>query len=254
MFKSKLEEPSKTNQYVAIEDSDTSALDQRVAAVVPAYNEGHTIGQVLAVLQQSPDIDEVIVVNDGSTDDTAERAAELGARVLNLYPNRGKGGAMKAWVQATLADIVLFIHKPDYYEPDLKEWIVLFIDADLVGLNHTHCTALLEPVLQGKADMTVGLFTGGRASTTLAQKMAPFLSGQRAVRREIVECIPELEDSRYGVEVAISRYASSNSIRVEKVPLQDVSQIMKEEKQGFVTGAKNRIMMYWEILKVLKPK
>jgi glycosyltransferase involved in cell wall biosynthesis len=236
MFKSKLEEPSKTNQYVAIEDSDTSALDQRVAAVVPAYNEGHTIGQVLAVLQQSPDIDEVIVVNDGSTDDTAERAAELGARVLNLYPNRGKGGAMKAGVQATLADIVLFI------------------DADLVGLNHTHCTALLEPVLQGKADMTVGLFTGGRASTTLAQKMAPFLSGQRAVRREIVECIPELEDSRYGVEVAISRYASSNSIRVEKVPLQDVSQIMKEEKQGFVTGAKNRIMMYWEILKVLKPK
>ncbi|NMB24599.1 MAG: glycosyltransferase family 2 protein [Firmicutes bacterium] len=236
MFKSRLEKPSKESQHVVAEDNDTEFLDTRVAAIVPAYNEGHTISQVLAVLQGVPDIDEIIVVNDGSHDDTADKAAKMGVRVLNLYPNRGKGGAMKAGVQATLADIILFI------------------DADLVGLNENHCRDLLEPVLQDRADMTIGLFSGGRTSTTLAQKMAPFLSGQRAMRRKIMECIPELEDSRYGVEVAISRYASSHSIRVEKVPLQDVSQIMKEEKQGFVTGTRNRIMMYWEILKVLKPK
>ncbi len=236
MFKSKLEKPSEASQYIVTEELETELIPQRVAAIVPAYNEENTIDHVLTVLQQVEDIDEIIVVNDGSQDDTAEKAAKMGVRVLNLYRNRGKGGAMKAGVQATLADIILFI------------------DADLVGLSENHCTDLLEPVLQGRADMTIGLFSGGRTSTTLAQKVAPFLSGQRAMRREIMECIPELEESRYGVEVAISRYASSNDIRVERVSLQDVSQIMKEEKQGFVEGTKNRIMMYWEILKVLKPK
>ena len=212
-----------------------SSMGQQVAAVVPAYNEAQTISHVLEVLQQCPEIDEIIVVNDGSTDDTAEKAAELGIRVVNLYPNRGKGGAMRAGVKASSADIILFI------------------DADLIGLTHAHCHALLEPVLQDVADMTVGLFEGGRPATTLAQKVAPFLSGQRALRREIIEDMPELDDSGYGVDIAISRYAASKSIRVEKVPLQDVSQIMKEEKQGFVTGAKN-VMMYWEILKVLRTK
>ncbi|NMB45581.1 MAG: glycosyltransferase family 2 protein [Firmicutes bacterium] len=209
---------------------------QTVAAIVPAYNEAYTIGEILQVLQQCRDIDEIIVVNDGSSDDTAEIAVSLGVRVVNLYPNRGKGGAMKAGAQVTSADILLFI------------------DADLVGLVTSHCCALLEPVLDGSADMTIGVFTGGRPATTLAQKITPFLSGQRALRREIVEDIPELEDSRYGVEVAISRYAASKCIRVEKVPLHDVSQIIKEEKRGFLPGAKSRVKMYWEILKALRSK
>ncbi|NLK08844.1 MAG: glycosyltransferase family 2 protein [Firmicutes bacterium] len=214
---------------------ENACVKRTVAAVVPAYNEAETICEVVGVLQGVADIDEIIVVNDGSTDETANKAAEMGVRIINLYPNRGKGGAMKAGVQATAAEIILFI------------------DADLVGLSEEHCRKLLEPVLREQADMTVGLFSGGRTTTTLAQKVAPFLSGQRAVRREIIECVPELEESRYGVEVAISRYASTNSFRVEKITLHDVSQVMKEEKQGFMTGAKNRFLMYWEIIKVLKP-
>jgi len=163
-------------------------------------------------------------------------AADLGARVISLYPNRGKGGAMKAGAKATTADILLFV------------------DADLVGLSETHCHDLLEPVISGRTDMTVGVFAGGRATTTIAQKITPFLSGQRAIRRKILEEIPQLEDSRYGVEVAISKYVAANGIRVEKVLLKDVSHVMKEEKQGLLPGARNRLKMYWEILKVLGPR
>ena len=208
----------------------------RVAAIVPAYNEADSIAEVLLALQQCSDIDEIIVVNDGSTDATAEVAAKIGVRIVNLYPNRGKGGAMKAGAQATSADILLFT------------------DADLIGLAESHCHALLEPVLDGRADMAIGVFAGGRPATTLAQKITPFLSGQRAMRKGIIENISGLEDSRYGVEVAISRYAASKCIHVEKVPLHDVSQVMKEEKQGFLPGAKSRLKMYWEILKVFRKK
>lgn len=63
-----------------------------------------------------------------------------------------------------------------------------------------------------------------------------------------------MEDSRYGVEVAISKYVAANGIRVEKVLLKDVSHVMKEEKQGLLPGARNRLKMYWEILKVLGPR
>ncbi len=215
---------------------EIAASKPKVAAVVPAYNEEYTIGSILQVLQRCKAIDEVIVVNDGSSDRTAQVASSLGARVISLYPNRGKGGAMKAGAKATSADILLFV------------------DADLVGLTEAHCYDLLEPVVSGRTDMTVGIFAGGRAPTTIAQKITPFLSGQRAIRREILEDIPQLEDSRYGVEVAISKYVAANGIRVEKVLLKDVSHVMKEEKQGFIPGARNRLKMYWEIIKVLGPK
>jgi hypothetical protein len=237
MFKTESQDPSRMSSLHAGTNPNGSVKSKpSVAAIVPAYNEADTIADILQALLGCRDIDELIVVNDGSSDATADIAASLGVRVVNLYPNRGKGGAMKAGSQVTSADILLFI------------------DADLVGLTDAHCHALLEPVLSDKADMTIGVFHGGRPATTLAQKISPSLSGQRALRKEIIEDIPELEDSRYGVEVAISRYATSNSIRVEKVPLQDVSQIMKEEKQGFLPGAKNRLRMYWEILKVLRQK
>ncbi|NLY30105.1 MAG: glycosyltransferase family 2 protein [Firmicutes bacterium] len=236
MFKTESQEPSRSPSVCAQDSGDTAVTKPKVAAVIPAYNEEDTIGSILQVLQRCEAIDEVIVVNDGSSDRTAQVAGSLGARVISLYPNRGKGGAMKAGAKSTAADILLFV------------------DADLVGLTEAHCYDLLEPVVSGRTDMTVGIFAGGRAPTTIAQKITPFLSGQRAIRREILENIPQLEDSRYGVEVAISKYVAANGIRVEKVLLKDVSHVMKEEKQGLLPGARNRLKMYWEILKVLGPK
>ncbi len=233
MFKTESRAPSQNPNAGAKASENAAGAKVRVAAVIPAYNEEHTVGSILQVVQRCEAIDEVIVVNDGSSDRTAEVANSLGARVINLYPNRGKGGAMKAGAKATTADILLFL------------------DADLVGLTEAHCLDLLEPVISGRTDMTVGIFAGGRAPTTLAQKLTPFLSGQRAIRREILENIPQLEDSRYGVEVAISRYVAANGIRVEKVLLKDVSHLMKEEKQGLIPGVRNRLKMYWEILRVL---
>lgn len=203
----------------------------KVAAVIPAYNEAPNIGRVLNRVVRSPHVDEVIVVCDGCEDNTAAVAGRYRVTVIELPENVGKGGAMMAGVQHTDAEVILFL------------------DADLIGLSHSHIRSLVEPVVSGQADMSLGVFDDGRPATDLAQKLMPFLTGQRAVRREIMERIPELEESRFGVELALSRYAEKQRLRVVKLPLPGLAQVMKEEKAGVWKGFRARMQMYWEILR-----
>lgn len=203
----------------------------KVAAVIPAYNEAANIGRVLERVVRNPLVDQVVVVCDGCEDDTAAVARRFGVTVVELPKNVGKGGAMMAGVHYVDADVILFL------------------DADLVGLRYRHIRSLLEPVLAGRADMTIGVFDAGRPITDLAQKLAPFLTGQRAVRREVVEHVPELDQSRFGAEVALSRHAEKEGLRVEQVRLRGLSQVLKEEKAGVWKGFRARVQMYWEIIR-----
>lgn len=204
----------------------------RIAAIVPAYNEEKTIGGVLSVLQKCKAINEIIVVSDGSTDNTVEIARQFkGVKLVELEENRGKGGAMKAGLDHTRAGIILFL------------------DADLIGLREDHIAALLRPVLGGEALMSLGVFKKGRVATDLAQKMAPYLTGQRALKWDILDRISDLDLARFGVEVALHRYVEEHKIPVAQVTLADLSHMMKEEKFGFWKGLAARGKMYWEIIK-----
>lgn len=205
-----------------------------IAAIIPAYNEEHTIGRVIEAVHESGLVDSVVVVSDGSTDRTAEAARRQGAQVIELGANAGKGAALKAGTDSVRADVYLFL------------------DADLIGLRGLHVRQLLTPVLTGEAEMTVGVFGGGRLATDLAQRIAPFLSGQRAVTRQLLERIPELGQVRYGVEVALTRHSISNNITVREVVLKDLTHRMKEEKLGFWRGFHARLRMYWEIARYLR--
>lgn len=203
----------------------------KVSAVIPAYNEAKTVGDVVRAIKPIELIDEIIVVSDGSWDDTPAVAQAAGAKVIALQENIGKGGAMMVGVRESKHDVILFL------------------DADLIGLEAEHVYKLLEPVLFDQADMAVGIFEGGRAVTELAQIVAPFLSGQRAVKRFIMEAIARLDLTRFGVEVALTRYVHEHGLRVEEVYLQDLTHVMKEEKLGLVKGFMARMKMYWEIAK-----
>jgi len=204
----------------------------KVAAVIPAYNEEKTVASVVRAVREAPSISEVIVVDDGSTDKTAQVARQAGARVVSLETNVGKGGAMKAGALATDADIIVYL------------------DADLMGLTREHVELLAAPVLKQEADIALGIFDQGRFTTDMAQKLTPFLSGQRAMRRSIILEIPDLEKTRYGVEVAISRYAEQKELRVVRVHLKHVAQLTKEEKIGLLRGFCARLRMYWEIIRL----
>ena len=203
-----------------------------VGAIIPAYNEEKTIGNVLSVLGDSALVDHILVVSDGSEDRTVEAASVFEeVTMIELLENRGKGGAVKAGLDRCPCEIILVL------------------DADLVGLTEEHIDALVRPVLDGETMMTIGIFQKGRAMTDMAQKMAPFLSGQRAIKRELLENISGLDLSRFGLEVALHKYVDDNGIEPVEVQLTDLSHVMKEEKLGFWRGVLARAKMYWEIFK-----
>ncbi|MHB0998953.1 MAG: glycosyltransferase family 2 protein [Armatimonadota bacterium] len=206
----------------------------KVTAVVPAYNEESRIGAVIDVLKHCATVDHIIVVSDGSTDKTAEIAAGFdGVTVVKLTRNRGKGGAMLEGVRQAVTEVILFL------------------DADLIGLKPEQVEALVTPVLNNQAGMTIGIFKGGRKRTDWAQVISPFISGQRALLREDFISIPDLENTRYGIEIALSRFARQNGIVTQMVTLAGVTHPMKEEKLGFLKGTLSRSVMYWEIVKLL---
>lgn len=203
----------------------------KIAVIIPAYNEEKTIGAVLSILTRSQEISEIIVVNDGSSDRTGQVAANFGVNLIQLPENRGKGGAVKAGLDSTQAEIILFL------------------DADLIGLNTGHVKQLLAPVVSGQAAMSIGLFESGRIATDLAQKVAPYLTGQRAVRRSVLEQLNDLDITRFGFEIALTRLADVLRLQVVEVQLHNLTHVTKEEKMGLLKGFAARLRMYWEIVR-----
>ena len=206
-------------------------INTKATAIIAAYNEEKTIGPIIDVLKAIPFLNQIVVVSDGSTDHTVDVAKSKGVEVVELLYNVGKGGALYQGLMSTTSNVVLLL------------------DADLIGLTPQHVIDLIRPVMDNEADVTIGIFEDGRFATDFAQKIAPFLSGQRAIRVDILRNIPDMEISRYGVEVAINRYIRKNEVKVKLVKLPGLTQVMKEEKLGLVKGLRERMRMYWDIIK-----
>ncbi|MEM9893387.1 MAG: glycosyltransferase [Actinomycetota bacterium] len=99
--------------------------DLRLSVVIPAYCEGSLIGPTIRQIAEAIEVQigsdhyEILVVDDGSTDDTVDRATEAGARVEQLPENRGKGGAVRAGMLAARGRAVIFTDADLAYTPDL---------------------------------------------------------------------------------------------------------------------------------------
>jgi len=203
-----------------------------IKALIPAFNEEKTIGDIIDVLNKVPRIKEIIVVDDGSIDNTFQRAKNHGATVIKLPENKGKGAALQEGISHVDTDIILLL------------------DGDLIGLKAEHIYKLINPVLSDEADMTIGIFKKGRNLTDLAQVVSPKLSGQRAIKLSELKKVKNLDKKGFGVEVSLNKHFK-NSGRVKKVDLYDLTHVMKEEKLGLVNGVKARTKMYVDILKSL---
>jgi polyisoprenyl-phosphate glycosyltransferase len=205
----------------------------KVAAIIPAYNEEKTIVNVLKAAKDCKFLDEIIVVDDGSSDRTSILAEEAGAKIVKNEENLGKGKALDVGVKKTKADILLFL------------------DADLINFKTEHINSLLSPVLKNNYDMSVGAIDRrqiGNFLNKIFQKTESPFSGMRAIKRSFWFQIPEKYKKDFYVESTITYLAKKRNLRVLPLVLDGVRHVTKENKRGFWIGTKDRWKMNFQIV------
>jgi glycosyltransferase involved in cell wall biosynthesis len=191
-----------------------------VFAVVPAHNEAPSVGDVVRALHASGVLHGVVVVDDGSADDTAVRAQQAGAHVLRLERNVGKGEAMLTGV----SEIELLGDHDDR---------VMFVDADLVGLQPWHVqrlVALSHGYDQAGAILDRGFFRGAIAT------ICPLITGQRVVKKAVLDQLPHTCWRGYAIEVALNDAVQRRGGSTACMLWPDVTQRTKLGKVGWVRG------------------
>ncbi len=204
-------------------------------AVIAAYNEEGTIADVLRALTQSPLIDEIIVVSDGSTDRTVEISRQFDVTTIALRENRGKGYAMRVGV--------------DYASND----VLFFVDGDMINLKPEHIEALVNPVAGGECEMNIGVRHRGPVVDFLHLKLqcGPVLSGIRVMRRDVFDAVPQQYQERFKIEAALNCFCSRAGFRQQHTIIRDLGHVIKESKRGLANGLLGRWEMSREVFLLL---
>jgi glucosyl-3-phosphoglycerate synthase len=207
---------------VAVKNNNKNS-NYRVSVVIPAFNEAETVGHVVKVVKALKYVTEIIVVDDGSTDETAEVAEEAGAKVIMHPFNWGKGAAISTGYKTSEGDVVAFI------------------DADLPKLTTKQVENIIRPILEGKADVTKTKFKreAGRVTELTAKPLLNFffpeikfdqpLSGQFAAKRSALNKIKFEED--YGVDVGIVLDAEVKGLKIKEVDIGRIDHQMSSLKE-----------------------
>lgn len=199
-----------------------------VVAIIPAFNEEATIADVVRPLVVSELIDEVFVISDGSTDATKERALEAGACVHELPRTGGKGEAMQHAVMHTEAEVIVFF------------------DADLIGLTTEHAESLLLPVINGGRFMNVGIRDRGPFFSWLSHHL-PLISGERAMRRSVFDAVPPEYMHGFMVETALNYYCRAHHLRYGAVKMNGLTFRRKYEKVSWPSAVVQYVRMFWQV-------
>ncbi len=213
---------------------------KKIVCVVPAYNEASTIVDTIENLKKIKEIDEIVVVNDGSIDNTLDIVNRLDVKVIDLGKNYGKGFAIKT-----------AINNLDYD-------IIMFIDGDL-GDTSVQAESLLAPIVKGDADVSIGKFSkrsnmtdtkGGFGMVTefskrgvyffTKQKIDSSLSGQRVYKKEVIDKIKYIPD-KFGIEVAMTIQTLNNGFSIIEVPVSMKHRYSERNLKGWIHRGKQFI-------------
>lgn len=214
----------------------------KVSVLIPAHNESIHIYDTVRAVKQVPEVDEIIVVDDASADNTAELAEKAGARVIRVGSNLGKGGALNKGMSSVTGDVIALV------------------DGDL-GRTAGDVRKLIRPVLNREADMTIarfprarkkggfglvkGLARNGIKVFTGLEMMSP-LSGQRVMTRQVFDALGRFA-SGYGVEVGLTIDVARRGFRIMEVDVNMTHAETGRDLRGFVHRGKQ----FLHVLKVL---
>ncbi len=206
---------------------------KKISCIIPAYNEGKRIGQVLRAVHRHPYVQEVIVINDGSKDNIKEVVKSFkGVKLLTNKVNQGKCKAMLRGMKAA---------KHDYY---------FFLDADLVNLQPHHITRLIEPILKEEAEVAISL---RKNAPWIYKKIGlDFISGERVFHKGLLKEYEQLATlPGFGLEVYINEHIIKNKHRISVVLWEEVESPYPNRKYGWMKGSLRFLGMIRQIEKVI---
>jgi glycosyltransferase involved in cell wall biosynthesis len=217
----------------------------RAAAVIPAYDAADTVGATVRSAASIEGVIQVIVVDDGSSDDTAARATEAGAAVVRLDRNRGKGAALNEGLR--------------HLAPDADA--ILLLDADL-GDTAVEGARLLDALRRTEADLAIGVLptpprSGGfglvkRTARCGIRRLSGYdpiapLSGQRALTRRALEAVVPFAPG-FGVEAAMTVRAAWAGLRIAEVPVRMAHRATGRDLAGFAHRGRQLAHVVWTLL------
>lgn len=203
--------------------------------IIPARDEAPTIAGVAAAARAARGVGRVFVVNDGSSDATAAEAARAGATVLSRLPGEpgSKARTLALGVEASAAPVLVFF------------------DADIMGVRPDHFEALAAPVLAGEAWLSCGMIRYGRLRDPLFLRLPP-ITGLRAVRREVFEAIPDSKRNGFQIEIMINEVIARRGLPSTIQVLPGLRHRSKVQKVGWRRGLPSHLAMTGELLACLR--
>jgi glycosyltransferase involved in cell wall biosynthesis len=215
-----------------------------VVVVMPAFNAAGTIGRTLEAVP-SGWVDQTLVVDDGSSDDTAVVARALGVEVVEHETNRGYGAAQKTGYRRALeggADIVVLLHSDYQYDPALvPDFVRPIADGEVDGLTGSRIRS--GDALQG--GMPLWKYVPNRVLTflgnlTFGTAVSEFHNGYRAYSRQALEAVPfDSFSDKFDFDTQIILHLAARGFRLGEIPsptrfAEDSS--MMSFRQGVVYG------------------
>ena len=214
-------------------DADRRHMD--ISVVIPAYNEAPAIAEVIGAVPQNR-VREIIVVDNGSTDGTAEQAAAAGARVIH-EPSKGYGSACCSGAKAAgNSDIIVFLDGDRSDDPAQLEFIA-------------------GPLIRGQADLVIGSRIGGRLEkgamplhAKMGNRVIVFLlrllygvritdiGSFRAIRSRVLSDL-HMEQMTYGWPVEMVVKAARKGLRIQSVPIRYRKRIGVSKVTGSLRGS-----------------
>jgi glycosyltransferase involved in cell wall biosynthesis len=202
----------------------------RIDAVIPARNEAPTVAAVVEACRGCAYTSEVIVVDDGSIDGTAEVALAAAAKVVRREAKEGgsKAKAMEVGVEASGAEAILFC------------------DADCLGLTARHLDEICRPFVEGRATMSLGWFDY-RFWNPLVLTFAP-TSGERVIPRWVWDSVPPEKRQGYDIEIMINEVVCEGRLPTTVRIMDGVTHRTKRDKYGKLKGARETWRMFWRLV------
>lgn len=220
------------------------------SVIIPAYNEESRIKDTLDGIRDIEIIDQIVVVDDGSSDGTAKvienyKSNKLVYAIQN--PNQGKGRALEKGLELASKDADL----------------IVFLDAD-VGVTSSEIAKVIKPVLEGQCDVSIARFKpaskkGGMGFVKRLAKDSVYemtgvelnatISGQRAFRREVISRFDHMPEG-YGVEVGMTIDILKWGYTIKEVMVDMTHNETGRDLSGFIHRGKQ----YLHIKKIVKQK